>query len=669
MMRTGASGSGRQVWSFSVRVAPWAPLLASLGLAGCAPAAPDDQLVVESAALRATARGLLRAVDGTPLAGARIDVSLPGGGGRVARETSAADGSFRLCARPGTYDLLVTPRSGFLPQPFPAQTIAAGETLQLVLAPVGAVEVRGRLRDGQGGALTGFSACWTGTCAITDEDGQFAVAADVRQPGSLTIVGGLGAGGGLNLTVPVDLAANPELDLVVPLVPVTGKLVDGSGAALAGVSVLEPHCRSLDGEGWTGQICLPPLVTDEAGRVRAVSVPGTTSLFVRAAPGALVTVELSAAAEASIALPASHRLSGRLADRDGAGRSGAKLCFYFDGCTSHICTIQCVTTDDDGRYQVDLSPADYRLYLSSGPADPLAFYSLSRLVPVSTTDQELDVTLPNRHLSGLMLDAAGVPAAGATIVAGCANVDFDGFTGSVCPSAQIADADGRFRIEVAAAATIDLSISEVPGQVSVDVSEDADVEVRLPPSLAATGRVVDAGGVGLSGRRVCYSSDPVFLCTVTDGAGAYQLALPPGVYGAFADLSGAGADYFSVTVTVSVPGPPATLQAPPIRTIAGQLLDQDGQPIAGAHVFSVCQDQVSGDVAEMVCGGGRLTDAAGRFSIASLAGPRAGFFLRPSADPAVSSFLVGDLATDAATSLVVAVQPLAPPRPVCDPEH
>ena len=63
-----------------------------------------------------------------------------------------------------------------------------------------------------------------------------------------------------------------------------------------------------------------------------------------------------------------------------------------------------------------------------------------------------------------------MPAAGATIVAGCANVDLDGFTGLVCPSHQIADADGRFRIEVAAVARIDLSLSDVPGRVSVDVN-------------------------------------------------------------------------------------------------------------------------------------------------------------------------------------------------------
>jgi hypothetical protein len=639
-------------------------------VAGCEAASPRElpsgeetsrePLVGTTSALRVAARGLVRDVHASPLAAAVIEVRVPGGGPTVACELSASDGTFALAVRTGSYDILVTARAGFEPQLFAAQVVNGAGTLELVLVrpSMPTLEVRGRIVDRHGGAFAQQSVCVAGACTTTDGDGQFALTADADEPQWIRLYGTTASGARVSVTRSFDPSEAPALDVVRPDFDLAGQVVDAAGAPVTGVGVISPNCYPVSFDGFAGMSCLDGQQVDATGRFHFVTLPGPVQLLVVGPLGTFVTVPVAGDTDVTIPLSAAQALIGRIVDRDGNGVDGQRICLLHDGCVSKYCNPACVYTGGDGRYQLEASGGDYQLSLASF-SGVFGSYDLSRAITLAQPT-ELNVTLPNRQLTGHVRDSLGAPAAGATVTAECYPISLDGLAGDACPGVQTTDTDGRFQLMLAAPGVVTLRVqgsttTALPVAVSGD---DTDVEARLPAAGPASGRVVDANGKGLPGQRVCYSGAAAQMsCATTDGAGQYELTLGPGEYSVFVTFASGGTNFF-VDSTVTLPSLPATIRTLPIRQLSGQVLDGEGRPLVGANIALSCLSLTVDAIDEFACGDSQVTDDAGRFQVSLLAGSRPSLQIQPpSEDPSSPWFTVDDVGDGGAVSVTVAIQP------------
>jgi hypothetical protein len=647
-----------------------AALATAIGLAGGAgcttSGAPPEEIVAETSALRVTAHGLLRDALAAPIAGAVVEVRRAGAGGALTtREKTAADGSFALKIRAGTYDILVTPRDHFAAQSFPAQVIDGAVTLELILIAVSEqTQLSGRIVD-RAGLPMPAQICGNRGCALAGDDGIFQLAVDADGTSSIGISGGDTSSFNLAMTLPAGGTDEALGDIVLPLFDLTGQVVDAMGAPVAGATVIAPSCYQVSADGFEGQDCLFGQQTDTAGRFHFVVLPGQLGFLVRGAAGAFLPIDVAGATDVTITVPPLQRLSGQVVDRDGHGQEGSSICLTHAGCASKYCGPICASTDSEGRYQLDVSVGDYALDLSPGSARPLGQYRLARAVSLSAAQgSQLDVVFPTEQLTGQVLDDTGAPDAGVDVIGMCYQADFDGWTGNVCPTTAISDGAGRFQLAAVAPGATTLQFQgAAPKSVAVIFGVDSDIQVQLsgtsPSSqVAAGGQIVDDDGHGVAAALVCYGNG-ADTCATSDGDGRYQLRLVPDTYQISASVR-FGADDPSVSFpAVTVPSAPVTLHVVAPRRLPGQLLSVDGQPIAGATVYRVCSSLSRSDLSELFCSAdSELTDGAGRFQLPYLPGaPASLLILLPGGEAADTIDIEDATAGGSATSVTLAVQP------------
>ncbi len=641
-----------------------------LALSGCGSRPPDEGLVQETAALTCEGNGLVRDAAGAPVAGAKIEVRGADGRRVVARDTTAADGTFELDVRSGIYDVLVVPRAGFEPQRFPRQTLERGSRLELILAGVGQINLSGHILDSDGNPMAQVivcagEACSTicsgGGCSITDASGAFAVTVEFGQ--SLRITDSLN-GATFNLVRTIDRSQGPTLELRVPKIVVTGTVIDLSGNPVPSQTIGTPGCHAVAVDQFTGTSC-PPFYqfTDAAGRFQFVTLPGEVDLFAIGTPGGYLSQTLTEDTDVTIQLASQELLSGRVADRDGNGVAGQIVCVRHDGCIIKGCAFICTGSDSDGHYQLLVPAGSDNVDLSSSPTGVLGQYRVEQVIDVSQPTN-VDFTLQNRFVTGQVLDSNGASAPNVTVSAKCFTGNIDGIEADICSASQVTDQDGRFRLPFAAPGDVIVTAvgASTSASVPVSLSADTDVVIRLPNLGAASGQVLDGTGHGVPGMTVYYagSNPPRLITATTDADGRYQMTLTPDAYTVTVQGTTDPGDIVTVFADepVVVPSTPLVIRLAPTRALAGQLLGQDGQPLAGIEVDSQCAVTKLDIGTESLCGGGQVTDASGRFALDASLGASLSLTIDTLGQAGIGSVAVNGILVRDDTDVTLAVQQL-----------
>jgi RNA polymerase sigma factor (sigma-70 family) len=241
-----------------------------------------------------------------------------------------------------------------------------------------------------------------------------------------------------------------------------------------------------------------------------------------------------------------------------------------------------------GKYRAEIQAAPSRL--SSPPA----------LLPV------VERAIAAGVIEGRVMDAAGRPVEGATVLAEPQVGDFGsllGFSANPPPASTSARADGRFRLVSLPAGRHLLSASRAglgfatPGIVRLAPGEaHAGVVLRLRASVGLAGRVTDSGGGAVSGalvraRHIDHFPQSTFAA-VSDAEGRYGLEVPPGRYVIVAEADGYAQrerdDYVRVRLV-------RDFQLDPASRLSGRVVaGTDGAALVGAEVFALNHDSPEG---------------------------------------------------------------------------
>ena len=223
-------------------------------------------------------------------------------------------------------------------------------------------------------------------------------------------------------------------------------------------------------------------------------------------------------------------------------------------------------TGDDGRFVFGALPAGSYTLSATKPGYITTFHGAKRPghgpgVPIAIADgARVDVTLeilPGAAITGTITDALGNPTLGVPVVA----VDLSP-TRAAPPARVVTDDRGMYRIFGLAPG--DYLISAIPRLVPTSVSRGlgggetvgvTEAEVRWARGLGALGPLPPPG------RLVAYA--PIYYPGIADAAAAERVSLKVGE-----ERSGVG----------------MSIRVVPVATIAGTLIDGDGQPIASATV-------------------------------------------------------------------------------------
>jgi RNA polymerase sigma factor (sigma-70 family) len=220
-----------------------------------------------------------------------------------------------------------------------------------------------------------------------------------------------------------------------------------------------------------------------------------------------------------------------------------------------------------------------------------------------------------RRVAGRVL-AGAAPAAGARVVLGHQLARY----GALAPLETVSDRDGRFDFgpQIATAYTV---VAQAPGRALAAIR----VDLRRPDAHLATdaielvlgscddglhGRIVDPGGLPVAGARVLASG----LVGVTAGAdGSYRLCVARGKLDTRVEASG----YGTILIKADVVGHlRRDVVLVPHASVGGRVLDEDGAPVATAHVRAWRPDP--GPRERFVGPASALTDAEGRFQLGGL---------------------------------------------------
>ncbi|MBK9034288.1 MAG: carboxypeptidase regulatory-like domain-containing protein [Myxococcales bacterium] len=311
--------------------------------------------------------------------------------------------------------------------------------------------------------------------------------------------------------------------------------------------------------------------------------------------------------------PALGRLEGRVHDAAGAPVADAVIHVDADGQEART-----VSARADGTFELaDVAPGDYDV-AAAGPGFVPGRDDGVAVRAGETTRVDLTLTAGGATVSGTVTDAIGGPIEGAVVTAALRRGALD--RGQI-GAAALTDRDGRYRLSLApgsygivadhddylsaattlelATAPVTLDLRLVPGGVVEGVVKD--VATGAPVAGAVVRAMGDRLGVLESGGA--HASMP------TDASGRFRVAgLPPGSLGLRARVEADGrqgreAVQVSLGIGEAVTGVELWVEAVPY--LAGRVVDEQGQGIAGATVFAMSAHR--GEAEE--------TDADGRFRV------------------------------------------------------
>jgi protocatechuate 3,4-dioxygenase beta subunit len=397
--------------------------------------------------------------------------------------------------------------------------------------------------------------------------------------------------------LPFGLAAALFFAVVAPTVAraatVSGRVLDSAGAPVAGARVAWEAFRSdeqvlVDETKGETPPAIGETTTDAAGRFRITLDKAGVEVAIRVLPGALPGALMEGPFDSTedvalddIELPAAEKVSGRISDEAGKPVAGARVratgglgfqeedvIFYAEAKSAA-----------DGSYSIPNAPAG-----NGGLSVRATGHSPSRQ-PSAQRRTTVNVTLKKGGtIRGVVSDAAGKPAEGATVIAGslAAQSNSSGAyeLAGVPPGAR----------EVEAFWKEDLAARR--DTVHLKKGETVDVALRLAKAASVSGSVIDERTRRpLAGVRVSASSASFFRGDArsrrsrTDGKGKFRI---PGLAPRRYTVSASKTDYLPVAMpgivaAVSPPGSVA-IALQKAAAVSGRVTDGGGAPVAGARV-------------------------------------------------------------------------------------
>jgi hypothetical protein len=395
--------------------------------------------------------------------------------------------------------------------------------------------------------------------------------------------------------------------------------IPGSNAALA-AAALDSAAQPLDAEE-----DLAPWITDAGGRFTAAPVtPGRVRALVRHpdfVEGVSDAVTLPAGGEASVkvTLLRGGSLEGRLRDERDNPVEGAEIEVLAERGTFQRATV----TASDGSFAFTALPREVIVNVRRAE-NPTR---VAKRIPLTVEEgkkQTLDITLPALRdpitITVLDDEGNGVELAEVNVL-------------SLEPSSPLRStgfSDGRGRVEVADALGLPVRISvQAPGfarQTLAVAASDAKalLEVKLARGALVKGRVTALRGRrGVEGALVTLSSQGMRKTASTNQDGDYQfadVALGP------VQLHVSHPEFAEGELSAKVESPgrrdrafelvPIDLEEP--GTVEGEVLDERGDPVAGARV--AVGRAPSYLPAGALPRGVAVTDDSGAFSLTGLPG-------------------------------------------------
>lgn len=361
--------------------------------------------------------------------------------------------------------------------------------------------------------------------------------------------------------------------------PLSGRVVDAAGAALAGAAV-EAHSVQGSRVRRAGRA-----TTDREGRFELGAVPVGFVAVVATADGmarraVLVDVRRGGLRDVEIALEEGAALAGRVLNEADGPVDGARVCArsHAVGPVPEL-EAQCATTSADGEFALDHVTAGVLAVAVDG--DGIA--SMLRPDVVAPTDALVLRVMRRGGLRGTIRLPDGQPASGGEVtVAG---------SGLWPPRVvQVAD-DGTYLVEDLPAGVYELEarademVSSRELGVEVAAGRSVTVDLDLEQGARLSGVVLDGrSGEPVDGARVAVSdalvaTAPAVTYTAADGRFTI-VGLAPGEH--WVGVSSEG----RVPVLgqpVAVPGE-VTVSLAPEAVITGRVVDEGGYPVAGAAV-------------------------------------------------------------------------------------
>src|SRR5262249_34858004 len=148
-----------------------------------------------------------------------------------------------------------------------------------------------------------------------------------------------------------------------------------------------------------------------------------------------------------------------------------------------------------------VTPGDYTVEVFAPGSDTLSDVTLFRAgVLTLTADTQETLVLPNRVLTGTVVDADGHPVPGVS-VQGDFSVAFGNFTGGLSASTTT-DTMGNFRLVLLPGSGTILALPPpasllVGTTVSATITVDTTITITLPRPVIYSGAVVDRDGMGV----------------------------------------------------------------------------------------------------------------------------------------------------------------------------
>ena len=247
-----------------------------------------------------------------------------------------------------------------------------------------------------------------------------------------------------------------------------------------------------------------------------------------------------------------------------------------------------VTTDANGNFQARVLPGMVSVYPQvENPVTPLLVKAVEGKTAIA--DLEIPVPIPPMTVTGVVLDSAGRPAAGADVFVATPSYNM--------PPPTTTDDKGKFTVNLPNTSMAFLRARQGRSATVNDkvVLDGDNVTLKLADNALAdlTGAVVNTAGKPIAGATVSIYQQGLragmeFPATTTDAAGAYHITglLPNARYSVSVAMKGYGSG--NVPDVVLQPGSPFTAQNVVLKEansfIGGHVVDSHGTPLSGAKV-------------------------------------------------------------------------------------
>jgi beta-lactamase regulating signal transducer with metallopeptidase domain/protocatechuate 3,4-dioxygenase beta subunit len=330
----------------------------------------------------------------------------------------------------------------------------------------------------------------SGHTTATDAQGRFELVGLALGEHTLEVI----SPGRANTHQAINTTGKPDYDVKIELARgfvVRGRVTDEAGKPVAGALVGDNYSGSII-QCWM-QRCL----TDTDGRYELKSYPFTRKLwsmsvnhkdFASVTKGDLDPPAQGDVLTVDFTLGQGFAVDGDVRDEAGKPVKGALVSYSPD---QAYVLYQDTRTDENGHFRlarISEAREDSICVLAKGfaPADQRATPGKGDQVP------HLDFTLtPGHNASGRVVDAAGKPVAGATIVA--ARPVSRQPRGSYFGPRIDTDAEGRFKFDSlpAQGVTADVWKQGYSAVRQTPITVDGETEIRMDPAGVIKGRVVD----------------------------------------------------------------------------------------------------------------------------------------------------------------------------------